>query len=119
MRSATLGKRVIPRLTTAHNYFHGIGLYRFLCDLQGDGRADYLAWDWGPLSTASFLPRVVFGRTVLSRAVWRISKEELTGLGRMKGGDRFRSVQEWRTRRGLPQVFLFAEMDRESACGFK
>jgi lantibiotic biosynthesis protein len=113
LRSATLGKRVIPRLTTAHNYFHGIGLYRFLCDLQGDGRADYLAWDWGPLSTASFLPRVVFGRTVLSRAVWRISKEELTGLGRMKGGDRFRSVQEWRTRRGLPQVFLFAEMDRE------
>ncbi|CAG7656900.1 Nisin biosynthesis protein NisB [Paenibacillus allorhizosphaerae] len=112
--SATLGKRVIPRLSTAHNFLaHGIGPYRFLCDLQGNGRADYLAWDWGPLTSAQFLPRVVFGRTVLSRAIWRIPQDELSRLGRLKGGDRFWAVQDWRKGRGLPPIFLFTELDRE------
>lgn len=112
--SAALGKRVIPRLSAAHNYVaHGIGPYRFLCDLQGDGRADYVTWDWGPLTSALFLPRVVFGRTVLSRAVWRIPQDELRRLGRLKGADRFRAVHEWRIERRLPPIFLFAEMDRE------
>ena len=48
-----LGRRVIPRLTSAHNYDAGsLGVYRFLCALQGQGVAAGLAWDWGPLGRA-------------------------------------------------------------------
>ncbi len=39
LRSARLGREVIPRLTSAHNFWRGsLGVYRFLCMLQSQGR---------------------------------------------------------------------------------
>ena len=59
LRSARLGREVVPRLTSAHNFAAGQGVYRFLCALQGQGVAGGLGWDWGPLAGSAFLPRVV------------------------------------------------------------
>src|SRR6185295_3023680 len=39
-------------------------------------------WDWGDLMDAPFLPRVVYGRLVLSPAQWRIEPAELETLRR-------------------------------------
>src|SRR5262249_20995910 len=58
LRSARLGRRVIPRLTSAHNYHQSSGIYGFLCALQAHGTAGDLGWDWRPLRDAPFLPRV-------------------------------------------------------------
>src|SRR5205823_3985406 len=92
LRSARLGRRVIPRLTSAHNFQARQGTYRFLCALQGQGKANMLGWDWGPLRDAPQLPRVVFGRLVLSRALWRVGRDELQALARSRGAERFRAV---------------------------
>jgi thiopeptide-type bacteriocin biosynthesis protein len=113
LRSARLGRRVIPRLTSAHNYHASRGIYRFLCALQSEGTAAELAWDWGPLREAPFLPRVTSGRLVLSRATWRVNRDELKSLGQIAGAARFRAVQEWRTRRRLPRWITVAEGDNE------
>jgi hypothetical protein len=113
LRSARLGRRVIPRLTSAHNYHLSQGIYRFLCALQAHGTADELGWDWGPLRDAPFLPRVVTGRLVLSRARWNLSREELRALGESRGPDRFRAAQAWRTARRLPRFVLLADGDNE------
>src|SRR5206468_5057974 len=59
LRSRRLGRRVIPRLTTAHSYDRRcLGLYRFLCSIQNQGVAAGLIWSWGVLERAQFLPRV-------------------------------------------------------------
>jgi thiopeptide-type bacteriocin biosynthesis protein len=113
LRSARLGRRVIPRLTSAHNFHTSHGIYRFLCALQAEGTAGDLGWDWGPLGDAPFLPRVVSGRLVLSRASWRVSQEELASLGRVQGAARFRAVQAWRARRRLPRWIALADADNE------
>ena len=66
LRSKTLGKRVIPRMTNAHNFSsRAIGIYKFLCEL---GRQDppFLGVDWGPLAVAPYRPRVIVGKVVLS-----------------------------------------------------
>src|SRR5262249_32256171 len=42
LRSGRLGKRVIPRLTSAHNFHLSQGIYRFLCALQSQGAAGEL-----------------------------------------------------------------------------
>ena len=80
--SARLGAEVRPRLTSAHNTSsRGFGVYRFLAALQ-DGRRSRRpdAWDWGALSGAPMLPRVTAGRTVLPRASWRLSADELAAV---------------------------------------
>jgi thiopeptide-type bacteriocin biosynthesis protein len=113
LRSARLGRRVIPRLTSAHNYHPSQGIYRFLCALQAHGTAGDLGWDWGPLSETPFLPRVVTGRLVLSRARWNLCRVELRALGEARGPDRFRATQAWRTARRLPRFVLLADGDNE------
>lgn len=112
LRSARLGRRVIPRLTTAHNYsWRSLGLYRFLSSIQDQGTAANLGFDWGPLESAPFLPRVTSGRLVLSRARWRLGKDELERLAEQNGAALYRTVQELRGERALPRLLLLTDGD--------
>ena len=114
LRSRRLGREVVPRLTTAHNEdWRNLGVYRFLCALQRQDVASALAWDWGPLRVAPFLPRVVSGRLVLARARWNVPEAELRALGRARGADQFAAVQAWRAERRLPRYVALADHDNE------
>jgi thiopeptide-type bacteriocin biosynthesis protein len=113
LRSARLGRRVLPRLTCAHNFGASQGIYRFLCALQAQGTAGDLGWDWGPLHNAPFLPRVVAGKVVLCRAIWHVSQDELKPLGQARGAARFRAVQHWRAARRLPRWIAVVDGDNE------
>jgi thiopeptide-type bacteriocin biosynthesis protein len=113
LRSARLDRRVIPRLTSAHNYHMGTGIYKFLCLLQGHGIAEGLTWDWGPLRDAPELPRVVCGRLILARASWRLCRDELQAIGQAKGAARFSALQELRAARRLPRWVSLSDGDNE------
>jgi thiopeptide-type bacteriocin biosynthesis protein len=112
LRSRRVGREVVPRLTTAHNHdWRNLGVYRFLCALQSQDVASALAWDWGPLRHAPFLPRVVSGRLVLSRARWNVTEAELRTLSEAPGDDRFVAAQAWRAERRLPRYVVLADRD--------
>jgi thiopeptide-type bacteriocin biosynthesis protein len=113
LRSARLGRRVIPRLTSAHNFYASQGIYRFLCLLQGQGVAESLDWRWGPLREAPFLPRVVSDRLVLCRAAWKVDGQELRSLCQARGAALFQVVQSWRAQRRLPRWICLADADNE------
>jgi class I lanthipeptide synthase len=114
LRSARLGRRVIPRLTSAHNYHSAsLRIYRFLCKLQNQGLPPYLIWKWEPLTALSFLPRLRSGRVVISRARWLVTGPELEALGKTTGAERFRAVQLWRAERRLPRFVVLADWDNE------
>jgi thiopeptide-type bacteriocin biosynthesis protein len=114
LRSARLGCRVFPRLSSAHNYaFRSLGVYKFLCELQGQGVTTGLGWDWGVLNGAAFLPRVVTGRLVLARARWLVAQKELRSLAGARGAARFQAVQAWRAERRLPRFVLLSDGDNE------
>jgi thiopeptide-type bacteriocin biosynthesis protein len=113
LRSARLGRRVLPRLTCAHAFGASQGIYRFLCALQAQGTAGDLGWDWGPLRDAPFLPRIVSGKLVLCRALWHVSQDELKPLGQARGAARFRAVQDWRAARRLPRWIAVVDGDNE------
>ncbi|WP_448620841.1 lantibiotic dehydratase [Geodermatophilus sp. URMC 65] len=114
LRSRHLGREVVPRLTTAHNYsWRSLGLYRFLCRLQAQQVAGYLEWDWGPLGEAPFLPRVVSGRLVLSRARWNVAEPEVRMLARAGTASGFTEMQDWRAERRLPRHVALADGDNE------
>jgi thiopeptide-type bacteriocin biosynthesis protein len=114
LHSRRLGKEIVPRLTSAHNFvMRSLGIYRFLCALQTQGVAGGMGWSWGPLDGCPYLPRVRHGRAVLSRACWWLSQDEVKQLGAAKGDARFTAVQELRQRRGLPRLFTLADGDNE------
>lgn len=79
LKSKSLNKYIIPRLTTAHNYNNGTTpLYRFLCDLQSQGLRSSLYFSWGELSNRfEHLPRVIYKNIILSAASWRIRKGDI------------------------------------------
>lgn len=103
LRSRSLDREVIPRLSTAHNTNGGLGVYRFLAALQ---RPVALQWDWGVLDSAPFLPRVVSGRVVLSRARWRVSGAEML-------------APDFRERHRMPRYVLFSDRDNELLVDFE
>jgi lantibiotic biosynthesis protein len=114
LRSRRLGREIVPRLTTAHDEdWRNLGVYRFLCALQRQDVVSELAWEWGPLQDAPFLPRVVSGRLVLSRARWNLTEAELLALGQARGADQFAAVQAWRAERRLPRYVALADRDHQ------
>ncbi len=76
--SKRLGKRVIPRLSTAHNFHQGDDVYRFLCDLQHHDQTTQLSWSWGSLHDQPTLPRVVFQHIILARAQWSVRRIQVS-----------------------------------------
>jgi lantibiotic biosynthesis protein len=114
LRSRRLEREVVPRLSTAHNEdWRNLGVYRFLWALQHQDVGRWLAWDWGPLRHAPFLPRVVSGRLVLRRAHWNVTEAELRELGQARGAGQFAAVQAWRAERRLPRYVALADRDQE------
>ncbi len=114
LRSRRLGREVVPRLTTAHDEdWRNLGVYRFLCALQRQDVESELAWDWGPLREAPFLPRVVSGRLVLSRARWHLTEADLRALGKARGAEQFAAVQTWRAERRLPRYVALVDRDHQ------
>jgi thiopeptide-type bacteriocin biosynthesis protein len=113
LKSKRLGREVLPRLTSAHNYqSRSLGVYRFLGMLQRQGSVSF-QWGWGgAFADAPFLPRVRYGKAVLYRARWRLGPEELARL-REQGADSFALVQALRAERRLPRFVVLADGDNE------
>lgn len=78
LRSKSLNKEVIPRLTTAHNFSNGLPVYKFLGDLQYQDHSLSFSWNWSFLEKESFLPRIIFKNLILQKSRWRITQSELS-----------------------------------------
>ncbi|HEX8001061.1 MAG TPA: lantibiotic dehydratase [Mycobacteriales bacterium] len=99
------GREVLPRLSAPHTWLASpLPLYRFLGAVQEHGVAADLRWSWGSVESAPFLPRVVVGRLVLSRARWRWFSMELRPLTRARTtAERYAALQRLRERWAVPR----------------
>jgi thiopeptide-type bacteriocin biosynthesis protein len=80
VRSRRLGREVIPRMTTAHNYSsRSMTVYRFLCS-HANQNVGHAYWTWGVLDDMPFLPRVRHGKLVIERARWNLNPRDLAPL---------------------------------------
>jgi thiopeptide-type bacteriocin biosynthesis protein len=107
------GRRVVPHLTNAHAFAAkgNVGLYRFLCAIQDASATSGARWDWGPLESSAFLPRLRKGRIVLSLARWRLFRDDLEALGALTTPQRFARVQSLRESLGWPRYMRVVEGD--------
>lgn len=113
LESRRRGLEVLPRLTTAHLHSRpGLPVYRFLARLQYQGVASEVAWDWGPLAAAPFLPRVVHGRVVLALARWAVRRGDLA-VFRSAGPERAAALAAWRAAWRVPRFVALVDGEDE------
>ncbi len=110
LASMRLGREVIPRLSSAHNFARGPVVYRFLAHLQDqDGRPG--GWSWGALSEQPFLPRVTRGSHILSKARWRLEARELKEAMAGSREGAWGAFQALRDSRRLPRFVVLTDAD--------
>ncbi|MFN0248020.1 MAG: lantibiotic dehydratase [Kofleriaceae bacterium] len=128
LKSRRLGREVIPRLTSAHNYSaRSLAVYRFLCSHAGQNLGQAY-WTWGVAGELPHLPRVRRGRVILERARWTLLRKDLAlietafgGLSGAKTPEQVRAVrakvmaavQQIRERRELPRWIVVGDHDNE------
>ncbi|MFE2040799.1 lantibiotic dehydratase [Streptomyces sp. NPDC059477] len=90
---------------------HTPPLARFLTELSRAQCAQVTLFDWGAAKTMPYLPRLRYGRTVLSAARWRLEADELPGRD-CPQPHWDTAAEEWRIRRRMPQCVDLAEDDQ-------
>lgn len=113
LRSKRHNKRIIPRLTNAHNYsMNGMPLYQFLCDLQTENQRAYFKFNWSELTNDfPFLPRVTYKNVILSLARWIVKTEELKVL--IDDGSTLEKIMAWRLEKVMPRYLFLPDGDNE------
>ncbi|WP_327575424.1 lantibiotic dehydratase [Streptomyces sp. NBC_00145] len=86
-------------------------LARFLAEIGGARRAAYGEFDFGAAALQPYLPRVRYGRTVLSPARWRLTSSELPARGatQEQWDERFAA---WRRSLNVPDRVSMDEFDQ-------
>jgi thiopeptide-type bacteriocin biosynthesis protein len=113
VRSKRLNKEIIPRMTTAHNFsMTTLPVYQFLCDLQFQ-QIRSIGWHWGVLDNRPFLPRVSYGKYILSKAKWTLTKEEMKNLDQKNDETFIQQFTGLRKKKNLPEYVLLSQGDNE------
>jgi len=120
LRSARLGKQIIPRLSTAHNYTtNALPVYRFLCDLQCQDKRPALSFDWGSLRAQHrFLPRVTCKHTILHLASWNFAQKDVKQFAGLEEATLQQVLQAFRQQWHLPRYVVLTEGDNELLIDF-
>lgn len=113
LRSGTLNKIIVPRLSSAHNYnSSALPVYHFLCQLQSQHVQTSLTFSWGTAAVFfNFLPRVTFKQHILFPATWRfkITDVKLLFLEQHQKDNFNEFCLKWK----LPRYFKLADDDNE------
>ncbi|MET9469473.1 lantibiotic dehydratase [Streptomyces sp. NPDC006544] len=104
------GRRLLPHTSHALDLRgQAPNAARLLLELGRDATRMCTPWDWGPVKSAPFQPRVRLGRAVLSPATWRLDElREHTS----RGPDAWsREVADWRARWRVPRRIVLSRLD--------
>jgi len=115
LRSKKLNKEIKPYLTNAHNYsFNSLPVYHFLSDFHAQNNRPALSFNWGDLENIyHFLPRVEYQNIILSKAQWKIRREEISPLPTFIDNKEqlLSALKQWRRKRQIPQWVQWVQSD--------
>jgi len=120
LRSHKLNSEIIPKLTSAHNYFtNNLPIYHFLCDLQSQSYQTYLNWQWGTLNQESYLPRVCYKDFILSPAFWNIPSSKILDIKSANPNELLNNFDQFKEKYKLPRRILIVENDNKLLLDFE
>ncbi|MDJ1505219.1 lantibiotic dehydratase [Xanthocytophaga agilis] len=112
LRSKRLNKRILPRLSSAHDaQKYSLPLYKLLVDIQ-DQEMGTLSFTWGPMAKDQpFLPRVTFGKTILSPSIWQLTNDQQIHLSTLEENSFIEEFTKISWELNLPEIVLIGEGD--------
>ncbi|MGA5490306.1 lantibiotic dehydratase [Streptomyces pseudogriseolus] len=90
---------------------HTPPLARFLTEISRAQTAVLTVFPWASATALPYLPRVRYGRAILSPARWRLDRSELPDR-RASRGEWHKAADEWRARHRVPDEVALAEGDQ-------
>jgi lantibiotic biosynthesis protein len=112
LRSLSLNKSIMPRLSNAHNFsFRSLPVYQFLADVQSQGSTHAVMFSWGAMGRSfTFLPRVKMKDIILSEATWQLGKADFSTLVSDSSTSAVKAFTEkWK----MPAMVVLADGDNE------
>jgi len=113
LRSRRLGKRVLPRIGTAHAYKNegNLPIYQFLGDVETQEITHGATWTWPPgFEFVDFLPRVQRGRAIFSLAQWRLDRKAVAEF--VQSPRPLEIARLWQDQRRMPRHICFTRASR-------
>lgn len=107
LKSHVHGKRIVTRSMHLLNFLRAPNVCRFLQEVSEDGQTPLVPFDWGKAAGLPFLPRVRYGKIVLSLAHWQVPRE----LADLPSDTWVTAWQEWRERWHVPSAVYFSQSD--------
>ncbi|MEV6979405.1 lantibiotic dehydratase, partial [Kitasatospora sp. NPDC093806] len=103
LRSRRLGITLRPTARHMLNIHQAPAVCRFLDEVTRDGTPEFAPFDWGPANGFPFLPRVQYGRIVLSPARWLLRRPDGGAKEWSEDAEAFADrVAAWRTEWSVP-----------------
>lgn len=95
--SRSRGKRIVPRLTNAHNFmaFSPLPIYRFLGLLQKQNEPMFGLVLKSIGQHLSFVPGIRYRNLRLTRPRWRLSQEEIQSIAKFEGDELSREFTQF------------------------
>jgi len=112
LRSTKWNKRIIPRLSNAHNYFNStISVYKFLSAIQHQGKQGFeISWGTG-VQDKRFLPRISYKSFILHRATWFLQENDIQSI--LRNENPLYQLKSYFSKWRVPRFVCFCEGDKE------
>lgn len=115
LRSIRLNKRIIPRLSTAHNYKRpdNLSIYKFLCEIYNQNDKKNIGFDWGVLANFPYLPRIIYKNLILSKARWSFNAKIFQSFSNLSDEELMGKISEWKKKNRLPSDVVLKDFDNK------
>ncbi len=116
LRSARLGKEIIPKMTNAYNHSLGhLSIYKFLHRVQH--QKGHSSWnpDWGDtIRKAPFIPGIRYKNMILTAPLWTIRTEILSAwISSDQAQVDHQEILNWKISMQMPDEVLWISGDQE------
>lgn len=119
LRSKSLNKIIIPRLSNAHNYANAdlLDIYHFLCAVQSQNVRAGFSFVGNFSSLFMFIPRLVLDNLILSEAQWNfrdLQAKTMVAAFKSNNWPKLKAeIEQWRAKYAIPRHICLMDFDNE------
>ena len=115
LRSISRNKKIIPRLTTAHNFsMNSLPIYQFLCDMQNQNiRGRFYLNTTGLNELCKAFPRIIYKNVILSRATWFLAEDDVKDFNKLSNDMLIAITKELQKQKNMPRFITIPSGDNE------